>query len=193
LKALPRSFYERDTVTVARELLGKHLVRRSDEGKIVAKIVEVEAYGGRDDPASHAYRGETPRSRLMFGKGGYAYVYFIYGNHHCFNVTTGREGVPGAVLIRAAEPVEGIDILLKNRRTKSLVNSTNGPGKMTKAMNITKLQNGLDLTQSQDLFISEPETEENFTITSTDRIGVRAGAEKPWRFYIRNNKFVSRK
>ena len=190
---LPRSFYMRDTLTVARELLAKHLVRRVGEPELVGRIVEVEAYGGADDPASHAYRGMTPRNQVMFGKGGIAYVYFTYGKHYCFNVTTEKEGVPGAVLIRALQSVSGIEMMQKNREVKTLRDLTNGPGKLTQAMSITKKQNGLDLARSRELFIFKPRVKDDFKVASARRIGIRVGAEKPWRFYIKNNKFVSRK
>jgi len=190
---LPRAFYARNTLIVAKELLGKHLVRRVKEGDMIGKIVEVEAYRGSDDPASHAYRGERPRNKLMFGKAGIAYVYFIYGNHHCLNVTTEREGTPGAVLFRALEPVKGIEIMQKNRGTKSLSSLTNGPGKLTQALHITKKQNGLDLTNEGELFLHDPRGKEFPEIVSTKRVGVKAGLDKPWRFYIKENRFVSRK
>jgi len=190
---LPRAFYARNTLIVAKELLGKHLVRRVKEGDMIGKIVEVEAYRGSDDPASHAYRGEKPRNKLMFGKAGIAYVYFIYGNHHCLNVTTEREGTPGAVLFRALEPVKGIEIMQKNRGTKSLSSLTNGPGKLTQALHITKKQNGLDLTNEGELFLHDPRGKEFPEIVSTKRVGVKAGLDKPWRFYIKENRFVSRK
>ncbi|UCH32814.1 MAG: DNA-3-methyladenine glycosylase [Candidatus Bathyarchaeota archaeon] len=192
VKPLPRSFYNRDTLVVAQELLGKLLIRRFSEGCIVAKIVEVEAYRGRDDPASHAYRGETPRNLLMFGKPGFAYVYFIYGNHYCLNVTSDQEQVPGAVLIRSVEVIEGSKLAYRNRKAKSLVNLSNGPGKLTQALDISKTHNGLDLTKSGELFISTSRTCEKVETMITKRIGIRAGIEKPWRFYIRNSAFVSR-
>jgi len=190
---LLRAFYARNTLIVAKELLGKHLVRRVKEGEMIGKVVEVEAYRGSDDPASHAYRGEKPGNKLMFGKAGIAYIYFIYGNHHCLNVTTEKEGVPGAVLFRALEPVKGIEIMQKNRGTKSLSNLTNGPGKLTQALNITKKQNGLDLTEKGELFIHDPRGKEFPEIVSTKRVGIKAGTDKPWRFYIKENKFVSRR
>ena len=191
-KPLSRSFYNQDTRVVAQELLGKFLVRRTPKGDIAAKIVEVEAYRGSDDPASHAYKGETPRNRLMFGKPGFAYVYFIYGNHHCLNVTTEPEGVPGAVLIRAVEIVDGMRLACKNRRVDSLVSLSNGPGKLTKALNISKIHNGIDLANPDELFICDSETVESFEMATSGRIGVKAGSEKPWRFYMKKSKFISK-
>lgn len=193
MKILKRNFYARNTVTVAKELLGKHLVRRVRGRTMVGKIVEVEAYGGSDDPASHAYGGKTSRNEVMFGKAGCAYVYFIYGKHHCFNVTTEEEGVPGAVLIRAVEPVEGVDMMKNNRGVKNLLNLTNGPAKLTEAMQITKTQNGLDLTVGEELLIKEPEIKQAFETVSTTRVGVKADGGKRWRFHVKNNKFVSRR
>ena len=190
---LPRGFYTRGTLTVAKELLGKHLARYVTGSKLVGEIVEVEAYRGGNDPASHAYRGVTARNRLMFGEGGFAYVYFTYGKHYCFNVTTEKEGVPGAVLIRALEPVGGIEMMQKNRGIKRVRDLTNGPGKLTEAMGITKEQNGVDLTEGGELFICKTRVKEDFEVVSARRVGIRVGVEKPWRFYIKNNKFVSRK
>lgn len=189
---LPRSFYERNTVVVARELLGKLLVSKSEDGAIVGKIVEDEAYEGRNDPASHAYRGETPRNKVMFGKPGLSYIYFVYGNHYCLNATTEREGIPGAILIRAVEIVDGFQLARKNRSAKSLVELANGPGKLTKALGITKVHNGLDLTTSAELFICKSVKDESLEVATSKRIGIKAGSEKPWRFYMEDSKFVSR-
>jgi DNA-3-methyladenine glycosylase len=193
MKALPRRFYTRNTLTVAEELLGKHLVRYMLRSEMVGRIVEVEAYGGSDDPGSHACRGMTPRNQLMFRKGGFVYVYFVYGKHYCFNVVTEKQNVPGAVLIRALEPIRGIETMKKNRRTSDVLNLTNGPGKLTEAMNITGKQNGLDLTKSKELFICKSEEKERFEVVSTKRIGIKVGVDKPWRLYIKNNRFVSRR
>jgi len=193
VKPLPRRFYTRETLIVARELLGKYLVRIIDGELLVGKIVEVEAYRGSDDPASHAYRGITSRNWLMFGEGGFAYVYFTYGKHHCFNVVTEKLGVPGAVLIRALQPVKGIDIMKRNRGVTDVLRLTNGPGKLTEAMGITMKQNGVDLTEKHELFIYQPESSENFDIVSTSRVGIRVGVDKPWRFYIKGNRFVSKR
>jgi len=190
---LPRRFYTRETLTVAEELLGKKLVRYTNNTRLVGKIVEVEAYRGSDDPGSHAYRGMTPRNRLMFRKGGFAYVYFTYGMHYCFNVVTERQNAPGAVLVRALEPLNGIETMRRNRGNKNLLNLTNGPAKLAEAMNITKKQNGLDLTRSKELLICEPNVKENFEIVTTKRIGIKVGVDKLWRFCIKDNKFVSRR
>lgn len=194
MKALPRRFYTRNTLIVAEELLGKHLVRYVDGNEMIGRIVEVEAYGGSDDPGSHACRGMTPRNQLMFREGGFAYVYFVYGKHYCFNVVTEKRNVPGAVLVRALEPIKGIELMRKNRGIHSVLNLTNGPGKLAEAMKITRKQNGLDLTKSKELFICKSgEKEERFEVVSTRRIGIKVGVDKPWRLYIKNNRFVSRK
>jgi len=191
LEALKREFYSENSVKVAEKLLGKLLVRELPEGKLIGKIVEVEAYGGRDDPASHAYRGKTPRNQVMFGKPGLAYIYFTYGMHYCLNVKAEREGVPGAVLIRALEPIEGIEIMKKNRGIEKITELTNGPAKLTKALRITTELNGWDLTLGKKLFICKPPHEEKFKIVAAPRIGRKAGTERLWRFYIRDNAFVS--
>jgi len=191
LEVLKRNFYARNSVEVAKELLGKLLVRELPEGRLIGKIVEVEAYRGSDDPASHAYRGKTPRNEVMFSKPGLAYIYFTYGMHYCLNVKAEKEGIPGAVLIRALEPLEGIKIMKKNRQTEKIKELTNGPAKLTKAMKITKELNGWDLTKGKKLFICKPVFEEKFEIVTTSRIGISAGTEKPWRFYIKGNPFVS--
>jgi len=190
---LNRSFYCRNTLTVAKQLLGKLLVRELPEGKVAGKIVEVEAYRGSDDPASHAYKGKTQRNQIMFGEGGYAYIYFIYGKHFCLNVTTEKVGVPGAVLIRAVEPVYGIEIMKRKRRTENVKSLTNGPGKLTQAMDITVELNGWDLTRGEKLYICDLDVVEPFEVVSSGRIGVKAGADKPWRFFIKGNLFVSKR
>jgi len=193
MKILDRAFYERETIIVAKELLGKLLIRRTNKGDLIGKIIEVEAYRGYDDPASHAYHGRTDRNYLMFGHGGYAYVYFIYGNHYCFNVTAKVGNNPGAILIRALEPIDGIELMQNNRHVKDLKNLTNGPGKLTKAMNITIKHNGLDLTKGEELFLCEPVENQSFEIVSTKRIGIKSGIDKLWRFYIKDNAFVSKR
>jgi len=189
-RPLPRSFYCRDTKEVARDLLGKVLVHRTADGITKGKIVETEAYYGPDDPASHAYKGGTKRARIMWGKPGIAYVYFTYGMHYLLNVVTEEEGKAGAVLIRALEPQEGID-LMKKRRGLSEVNTlTNGPARLTQALDITTRENGIDLTRG-DLRIEEGKDEE-FEIISAQRIGIKAGKEAKLRFYIKGNKFISK-
>jgi len=190
-KRLPRQFYARPVLVVAEELLGKLLVRKTLDGRIVARIVEVEAYGGSDDPASHAYKGITERNRVMFGKPGFAYVYFIYGNHYCLNVKAETEGVPGAVLVRAAEVIQGIKQARKNRGAYSVKELSNGPGKLTKALHISKAENGLDLVQSKDLYICESEGDNGWGISTSARVGIRQGIDRPWRFRIESSGPIS--
>jgi DNA-3-methyladenine glycosylase len=194
-KPLPRSFYLRPTITVAKELLGKHLVRRLQERLLIGKIVEVEAYLGEKDPASHAYRGKTKRNEVMFRKGGHLYVYFTYGMHFCCNVVTEGEGKGRAVLLRAVEPLEGVEEMRKNRRftadRKDEWNLTNGPAKLCEAFGIRRGMNGADLLGDM-LFLTEGERIPKTMIKSSTRIGVKNGAEKRWRYFVEGNKFVSR-
>ena len=192
-RALPLAFYARDTLLVAQEVLGKILVRELNDAVLKGRIVEAEAYRGTDDPASHSYRGMTNRNRVMFGRPGVAYVYFTYGNHYCLNLVTEGEGVPGAVLVRALQPLDGIEIMKRNRNTGELRNLTSGPGKLTKAFAITKQHNGLDLTVGRELFLVEPDAPPSFETAQSRRIGIREGSDKLWRFYVQGNPFVSKK
>ncbi|WP_242868901.1 DNA-3-methyladenine glycosylase [Desulfotomaculum copahuensis] len=189
-KILPRSFYRRDTVTVARELLGHYLVHQSPDGLTAGRIVETEAYL-QGDPACHASRGMTPRNRVMFGPQGYAYVYFIYGMYYCFNVVTRDEGVGEAVLIRALEPAAGIALMKSRRRREKINELCSGPARLVQAMGITREHNGADLTR-EPLFICHGGTMPAGIVTTT-RIGIRAGSELPLRFYLRESAFVSKK
>lgn len=193
VRPLPRSFYDKGTVSVARKLLGKRLVRVRGRVELIGRIVEVEAYRGEDDSASHAYRGKTPRNMPMFGEPGHAYIYFTYGNHYCLNVTTQRPGVPGAVLIRAVEPLNGLSLMRRLRPGVSDLQLTNGPGKLTKAFAIDKSLNEIDLTKLSHLFINQPRSESTFVIERSPRIGITSGNERLWRFYIKCNPYVSRR
>ena len=188
---LCRSFYERGTITVAKELLGKFVVRVVGRNRLVGRIVEVEAYRGFDDPASHAFHGITPRAAPMFGEPGHAYVYFTYGNHYCFNVTTERTGVAGAVLIRALEPVEGVNVMKRFRPHVSTLDITNGPGKLTRALCIDKSLNKIDLTKRGPLFL-RGNNSERVEIVCSIRIGITAGTDRLWRFFVNGNPYVSR-
>jgi DNA-3-methyladenine glycosylase len=195
---LSRKFYSRKTGIVAQELLGKALVHKTAEGIISAKIVETEAYLGQEDPGSHAYRGLTQRNRIMFGPAGKAYIYLVYGNHYCFNVVTEKHGAAGAVLIRALEPKEGIQLMKKNRRIDGpLTRLTNGPGKLTQALGITGSMNGVDLTGNKLFIMSQSSSPEkgrhsrDFSIISTGRIGIKKGTNLPYRYYIEGSRFVS--
>jgi DNA-3-methyladenine glycosylase len=183
MKKLPRSFYDRDTTLVARELLGKFLVHKTSGGERIGKIVEVEAYLGAHDLAAHSSKGVTARTQVMFGPPGHAYVYLIYGVHHCMNVVTERAGHGAAVLLRALEPVQ------------NLAGKTSGPGLLCRAMDIDRRLNAHDLL-SDNFFIAAPDVEEKNFIVQRPRIGVDyAGvwAKKLLRFYIKDNPFVSRR
>jgi DNA-3-methyladenine glycosylase len=181
-RKLPREFYARDTIEVALELLGKHLVHIDGGVERVGRIVEVEAYLGLHDLAAHSSKGITPRTRIMYGPPGHAYVYLIYGMHHCMNVVTEPEGNGTAVLLRALEPVA------------NLAGNTKGPGLLCRAMGVDKRLNGHDLL-SDELYVVEPAQQGNFSIVKRPRIGVayaKEWADKELRFYIRDNPFVSR-
>lgn len=183
MKVLPRSFYARNTVNVAKELLGKTLVRKIGNNIISGIITETEAYRYKDDPASHAFRGMTERNKIMFGEVGRAYVYFTYGMHYCVNaVAKSNTFDAGAVLIRSIKPDKGINEMIKNRKIQSLINLTNGPAKLTQAMGITTMQYGEDLVKYSSLFITEGiKTNKIF---SSPRIGIKKGLDKLWNFKI---------
>ncbi len=195
---LDRQFYTRDLLAVANQLLGKLIVKK-EKGKILSgKIVEVEAYDGSIDEAAHTFIGKTKRNEIMFNEGGYLYVYFTYGNHYCCNVVTGQEGKGTAILIRAIEPVDGVATMIKNRFNRNLLNEkekynlTSGPGKVCQAMSINKNHYGIDLTGEEIYLIDQPIVEmQNVVITK--RIGIKKSVDLPWRFYIKDNPYVSRK
>lgn len=192
-KPLPQKFYLRDSVTVSKELLGKIIIRKIGKYILTSKIVETEAYIGEHDPASHAYMKVTERNKVMYDRGGKVYVYFIYGNYYCFNVVSERKGIGNATLIRAVEPIDGISIMKKFRReTKSIHDLTNGPGKLCMALDINKSMYGDDLTEEENIFISSPLKKERFEIVTTKRIGLNTGVESPYRFFIKDNPFVTR-
>lgn len=182
----------RSTGMVAKDLLGRLIVRKTSDVAMTARIVEVEAYFGEDDPASHAARGITPRNSIMFGRPGIAYVYINYGVHYLLNVVTGREGVAGAVLIRAVEPISGIDAMVKNRPVKNKFNLTNGPGKLTKALDVDIKHNGIDLTSSENELYIATGAVEDFKIDKSPRVGISSGKELLLRFSIKGNPYVSR-
>ena len=192
---LGRDFYRRSTLTVARELLGKRLARVVDGQRLSGLIVEVEAYIGEDDAACHAARGRTPRNEAMYGPPGHAYVYFIYGMHHCLNAVTEEEGFPAAVLIRAIDPMEGLEIMRRHRPGKPARELTNGPAKLCQALAIERAFNGVDLCTGQALFIEEGRIVAEGEIGASPRIGIKAdelARSVPWRFYLDGNDFVSR-
>ena len=192
---LPRVFYLQDTRVAAQKLLGQVVLRRLPSGETLSGIiVETEAYV-TDDPACHAYRGQTPRNSAMFGSPGHAYVYFTYGLHMMLNLVCAPEGIAEAVLIRALEPVEGEDTMRENRggiaETRQL---TNGPGKLAQALSLTRLShNGLDLTDPQSELQILAHTYPSFEIVTTTRIGITQGVDLPWRYYIQGNRYVSRR
>ena len=175
---------QRDTVVVARALLGQRLVRVLNNQCLSGLICETEAYGGEDDPASHAFR-RTPRSAIMFGPPGVAYVYFIYGMHHCLNAVTACDGHPGAVLIRGIFPAEGIEVIRGHRPGIVDEHLADGPGKLCQALGISLAVNGGDLTEDAEIFITAGEQVNTREIMATPRIGVRGDEEtrtRPWRF-----------
>jgi DNA-3-methyladenine glycosylase len=190
---LTRDFYAQPTALVARQLLGKYLVRRHPQGVAVGKIVETEAYIGPEDKASHASRGRTPRAAVMFGPPGFAYVYLIYGVHHCLNVVTEAEGYPAAVLIRAVEPIAGIELMQQRRRIAQRRLLTNGPGRVCQAFAIDRQLNAADMCG--DVLFVEDRGDLPGHLVATTRVGVDyAGPwrDKPWRFYIRDHPAVSK-
>lgn len=191
MQFLTHDFYARDTGLVARELLGKVLVRRINGDIARCLIVETEAYFSRDDPASHAARGRTKRNSVMFGPPGRAYVYFSYGVHHLFNVVTEVEGTAGAVLIRAVEPLDGAALLLANRPVAIMSQLTSGPGKLTQALAIDLSHNEKQLN-TEELGIIESD-DNGGKIVSARRIGISVGADLELRFYIEKNPYVSRR
>jgi len=191
VKTLSRSFYNRPTLTVARELIGARLVRILDGKKLVGFITETEAYISEKDLACHAKAGLTPRTQVMFGEPGHAYVYFTYGNHWMLNVVTEREGFPAAVLIRAIQPIEGVEIMSARRSGRD----TFGPGKLTQAMGVTKSENRVDLTETTSgLWIEAGVKVPNSLVTKSPRVGLNNTPEpwlsKPWRFLVKGWKIV---
>jgi len=192
---LPRDFYEQDTITVARKLLGKYFVRRTEEGETVGKIVEVEAYIGPHDKAAHTFGGRrTSRNEVAYGPGGFAYVYLIYGMYYCLNIVTSVVDKPEVVLIRALEPVDGLELMKKRRKTDKVKNLCNGPGKLCMAMDITRADNGADFCGDRLFLLDNQEVPEE-KILATPRINIDYAEEAkdyPWRFIIKDNEFVSK-
>ena len=195
---LSKSFYCRELHTVAKELLGKVLIKKNSKNLLAVKIVEVEAYDGEIDKAAHSFGGKTERNRVMFNKGGFFYVYLSYGVHHCCNIVTGFEDKGTAVLIRAVEPLKGLDVMIKKRFGRKLKNDneitnlTSGPGKVCKALGINKNHSGLDLTGDKIFLLDQPKVKVS-EIGISKRIGITKSINYPWRFYIKENKFLSRK
>ena len=196
-RPLPRKFYDRDPRAVSPDLLGKILVRRQGKSMIAARIVEVEAYLGENDPAAHSAAGRTARNAVLFGPPGIAYVYFIYGNHFCLNVSCLPDGIAGGVLFRALEPLSGIKQMARSRKIeftlpRDLKRLTSGPGRLAEAFGVTRERdNGKDLTSDQsDLFITEDDSALPEVLT-TPRIGITKASSLPLRYVIANNEFVS--
>ncbi len=193
--ALPRSFYNRDPRLVGPDLLGKVLIRRQGRRTLAARIVEVEAYLGADDPAAHASIGKTPRNAVLFGPPGYAYVYFIYGNHYCLNVSCLPNGTPGGILFRAVEPLEGIPEMYELRgieKGSDLRKLTSGPGRLAAALGITRERdNGKDLTNSHSNLYIVDDGSPPPEVLITKRIGITKAADMPLRYIVAGNTFVS--
>jgi len=187
---VPRAFYARPVLVVARALLGRALVHDAPEGRTAGLIVEVEAYGGERDPASHAFRGATPRNRVMFGAPGHAYVYFTYGMHHCVNVVTGAKGQARAVLVRALEPIEGLELMRRRRGVEVLERLARGPGCVTEALGLTRADDGVDLTRGP-LWIADHPAVRRGPVVRTPRIGIRVAAERPWRLLFAGHPCAS--
>ncbi len=194
---LPRAFYIRPTLAVARDLPGMIIFRTLGRSLMAARIVEVEAYLGGRDPASHAYRGMTPRNEVMFGEGGRLYVYFTYGMHFCCNVVTEGSGKGCAVLLRAAEPLEGIEAMTSLRserdgRRRDVRDLCSGPGKLCQALGIGREENGTDLCENKIWIARERGAVAPRRIMRSERIGISRGREHKWRFFLKDNPFVSR-
>lgn len=191
MKILPRNFYERRPAEVAKDLLGKTLLLKRKGEVLASMIVETEAYFGLKDPASRAHMGRKPYNQLMFLDVGRTFIYMVHGNW-LLNIVAHRKGAVGAVLIRAIEPQQGTEIMLKNRSVKDIRDLTNGPGKLTRALNITKDFNGIDVTNGRSNLIVTKEKLESFEIGSSHRIGVKSDLPRNLRFFIKGSKFVSK-
>jgi DNA-3-methyladenine glycosylase len=190
-RPLPRSFYARPSLVVARDLLCRLLVRRLPEATLVARIVECEAYQ-EDDPASHSYRGPTARTEVMFGRPGRLYVYFTYGMHYCMNVVTGQDGEGSAVLLRAAEPIQGLESMAERRGASDPRLLCAGPARLTRAFGIGRADNGIDLVDGGDLLVAAGAPVPDEEVGAGPRVGIRSATDRPWRFFELGSRFVSR-
>jgi len=194
---LTRKFLIRPVLVVAKDLLGKVLIKKDGNRVLAARIIEVEAYDGKVDKASHSFNGKTKRNEVMFNEGGYFYVYFTYGAHFCCNVVTGKRNNGEAVLIRAVEPLLGINKMIENRfgrelkSEKEIYNLTSGPGKVCKAFGFNKEHSGLDLTNSSVFIVNQPKLKNNM-IGVSKRIGITKSASLPWRFFEIGNPYLSK-
>jgi DNA-3-methyladenine glycosylase len=199
MSRLPRGFFARDTLVVARALLGTKLVRELDGKRLTGVIVECEAYIGQGDTACHASRGRTPRNEVMFGPPGFAYVYFTYGMHWMLNVVTEAEGFPAAVLLRALQPMEGIEKMRALRQAKGRARTdqelTSGPARLTQALGVDRTFSGADLVTGGQLWLEPGDSILDDGVECGPRIGVKYAAEKdrlaPWRFWVRDCPYVS--
>lgn len=190
---LKRDFFLKNTLYVARNLLGKIIVRQIGGQTLTGMIVETEAYIGDHDPACHAFGKFTGRASVLYEKGGIVYVYFIYGNYYCFNLVTEDEGRGCAVLIRAVEPIEGIDIMRKLRpETRNIYELTNGPSKFCIAFGIDKELNRKDSIDGNEIYVCKPYQKYKFEVSVSNRIGLKSGTELPYRFFIKDNPYVSK-
>jgi DNA-3-methyladenine glycosylase len=192
-KRFSRAFFRQTSTVVAKEMLGAYLHRVLDGEELIGKIVETEAYRVGDE-ASHAYRGKTQRNAVMFGEGGFSYVYFTYGMHYCFNITANEENLPEAVLVRAVEPIKGIETM-RTLRQKAIRDRdiSNGPGKLCQALSLSRNENGIDLIESDTLFLTRGKSPVSANhIGVSTRIGINIAQEHLWRFFMEGNEYVSR-
>jgi DNA-3-methyladenine glycosylase len=198
---LGRDFFEQPTLQVAQTLLGQYLIREIEGQRLVGRIVETEAYIGPEDTACHASKGYTPRTAVMFGPPAHAYVYLIYGMYYMLNLVTEREGFPAAALIRAVEPLEGLEMMQSNRHRKSsldvsIKNLTNGPGKLCQAFAIDKALNNWDVSRGEKLWLEKGKAISELAFTSGPRIGIDyahlSDRTAPWRFWLKDSRFVSK-
>ncbi|MGB9662158.1 MAG: DNA-3-methyladenine glycosylase [Moorellaceae bacterium] len=190
---LPYEFFARDTVTVARELLGTYMAHFSLEGLTVGRVVETEAYLGPEDPACHSARGPTERNAVMFGPAGFVYVYLIYGMYYCVNVTTDKPEIAAAVLLRALQPIAGLELMERRRGTSQVRQLCSGPGRLAQAMGIDRRLNGTSAVEGPIRFYPPLPEDGVPEIAAAPRIGIRQAADWPLRYYIKGNLFVSRK
>lgn len=190
-KILPKSFFARPTLTVAKELVGCVLVNTTNELFLAGRIVEVEAYLSSNDPASHAAQGRTPRTEHQWEEAGHLYVYLIYGMYHCVNIVTEIKGTAGCVLLRALEPLCGIETMRTRRNfPKTDIALCNGPGKLSQSLGISRAHNRKDITKGP-IYVIKPDISSNFQVSTSGRIGLTVGEELPYRYFIKDNPFVS--
>lgn len=195
-KILPQKFYNRDTLKVAQDLLGKFLIRKIGNKQLVGMITETEGYCGSNDLASHASKGKTPRTEIMFGNPGYSYIYLIYGMYNCLNIVTEHKNYPAAVLIRSIEPIEGIEYMKKQRKTDNELNLTTGPGKLCQAFQIDKKLNNKAVFKKGLIWVEDRGNLKSSQIIKAKRVGIYYAKEyrdKLWRFYIKDNIYISKK